>query len=374
MKYRLGSLISLSETKNNDNAFDLSNLKGISIEKVFIQTKADMTDVSLRNYLVVPPDAFAYVTITSRNSEKITIAHNDTINTFIVSSSYVVFNVTEPEVIDSDYLFMYFNRSEFDRYARFNSWGSAREAFSWDDMCNIEIDLPPLPVQQKYVAVYSAMLANQQAYENGLDDLKLTCNAYVEKLRREIPYEAIGQHIILSNTRNSDLEYGLNNVKGVSIEKRFIDTKADMAGVPLKSYQLVKPDAFAYVTVTSRNGEKISLAHNRSKDTYICSSSYVVFKVKDTNMLMPSYLHIFFSRPEFDRYTRFNSWGSARETFNWEDMCEVKIPIPDINIQRSIVNIYNAYLERRDINERLKTQINDLCPILIKGALLEAAK
>jgi len=374
MKYRLGSLISLNEIKNHDNTLDLSNLKGISIQKVFIETKADMRNVSLHNYLVVPPDAFAYVTITSRNGEKITIAHNDTKEILIVSSSYVVFNVTEPGVINSDYLYMYFNRSEFDRYARFNSWGSAREAFSWDDMCNIEIDVPPLPIQQKYVAVYNAMLANQQAYENGLNDLKLTCDAYVEKIRREIPYESIGQHIVLSDVRNSNFEYGITDVKGISIEKRFIETKADMEEVPLKSYQLVKPDAFAYVTVTSRNGERISLAHNQSEDTYICSSSYVVFKIKDINMLMPSYLHIFFSRSEFDRYTRFNSWGSARETFNWDDMCDVKIPIPDINIQRSIVNIYNSYLERRDINERLKAQINDLCPILIKGALQEGAE
>ncbi|MDR1641487.1 MAG: restriction endonuclease subunit S, partial [Clostridiales bacterium] len=116
----------------------------------------------------------------------------------------------------------------------------------------------------------------------------------------------------------------------------------------------------------------ISLAHNSSEDTYICSSSYLVFDIRDTEKLMPSYLHIFFSRPEFDRYTRFNSWGSARETFNWDDMREVKIPIPDIAIQRSIVGIFNAYIERRELNEKLKEQIKNLCPILIKGALEES--
>ncbi len=87
---------------------------------------------------------------------------------------------------------------------------------------------------------------------------------------------------------------------------------------------------------------------------------------------MPSYLRIFFNRSEFDRYTRFHSWGSARETFDWIDMCDVKIPIPDIKIQKSIVEIYNAYLMRRDINEKLKLQIKDLCPVLIKGSIKEA--
>jgi type I restriction enzyme S subunit len=136
-KYLLGDLISLSESKNSDNNFTLDNLKGISIKKRFIQTKADMEGVSLKSYLVVPPDFFAYVTITSRNGEKITIAHNDTNDTYIVSSSYIVFNVSRPDVLDSDYLFMYFNRPEFDRYSRFCSWGSAREAFTWDEMCDI---------------------------------------------------------------------------------------------------------------------------------------------------------------------------------------------------------------------------------------------
>jgi len=145
-----------------------------------------------------------------------------------------------------------------------------------------------------------------------------------------------------------------------------------MQGVSLKPYYIVAPDEFAYVTVTSRNGEKMSLAHNGSDNTYICSSSYVVFRVSDTEKLLPSYLRIFFSRTEFDRYARFHSWGSARETFNWEDMQEVKIPIPEIGVQKSIVDIYNAYIMRREINEKLKAQIKDLCPILIKGSLEEA--
>jgi len=368
---KLGEIISLSEIRNSNNAYVLDDLKGISIQKVFIDTKADMSGVSLTPYLVVAPDYFAYVTVTSRNGEKITIAHNTTENSYIVSSSYVVFYVNDTKRLLTDYLFVYFNRPEFDRYTRFNSWGSARETFSWEDLCDITIDLPSLPIQQKYVDLYNSMLANQRAYERGLDDLKLTCDAYIDELRRDLPHVAIGDYLELCEKRNDGLEYNVDSVKGVSIEKRFIVTKADMIGVSLKPYYLVEPDSFAYVTVTSRNGEKISLAHNGSDDTYICSSSYVVFRVSDKGKLLPSYLKIFFSRSEFDRYTRFHSWGSARETFGWEDMKEVKIPIPDIKVQQSIVNIYNSFLIRREINEKLKTQIKDVCPILIKGSLEE---
>jgi len=168
IKYKLGTLITMSEEKNINCKFGLDNLKGISIKKRFIETKADMTDVSLHNYLIVPPNAFAYVTITSRNGEKITIAHNDTEKTYIVSSSYVAFSVTRPDVIDSDYLFMFFNRPEFDRYSRFCSWGSAREAFTWDEMCDIEIRLPDLSTQRKYADVFKSM-GNSEAYRHFLD-------------------------------------------------------------------------------------------------------------------------------------------------------------------------------------------------------------
>src|SRR5699024_8538736 len=137
-------------------------------------------------YKIVNPNTFAYVTVTSRNSNKITLAYNGTENTYIVSSSYIVFEVSKPKILNSEYLFIFFNRPEFDRYTRFNSWGSARETFTWDDMCDIEIELPPIKIQKKYVAVYKSMLKNQEVYEKGLEDLKLVCDATIEKLRREM--------------------------------------------------------------------------------------------------------------------------------------------------------------------------------------------
>ena len=370
-KYKLGELIQLEDERNSDGRYTLSDVKGISIQKIFIETKADMKDVSLSPYILVKPDFFAYVTVTSRNGGKITLAHNDTKNTYIVSSSYVVFSVKRADLLNSDYLYMFFNRPEFDRYARFNSWGSARETFDWDTMRDIDIELPDLPAQQKYVDIYKAMVANQQSYEGGLEDLKLVCDGYIENLRRKMPCEKIGEYITLSESINDYLEYSIDSVRGISIEKKFIETKANMEGVSLKPYLLVRPNEFAYVTVTSRNGEKISLALNDSEDTYICSSSYVVFRSKDINKLLPQYLMLFFARTEFDRYVRFNSWGSARETFDWNEMSNVEIPIPDISVQKAIADMYGVYIARTRINEQLKAQIKDICPILIRGSLEE---
>lgn len=370
-KYKLGDLVQLEDECNSEGKYDLNDVKGISIQKIFIETKADMQDVSLSPYILVKPDFFAYVTVTSRNGEKITLAHNTTHNTYIVSSSYVVFSVSRTDLLNSDYLFMFFNRPEFDRYSRFNSWGSARETFSWDDMRDIDIELPDLPTQQKYVDIYNAMIANQQSYERGLDDLKLTFEGYMDTLRYQHTAKAIGQYLELVETTNNELKYGIDDVMGVSIEKKFIPTKADMTGVDLKPYYVVHPNEFAYVTVTSRNGEKISIALNDSENTYICSSSYIVFKSRDEEKLWPQYLMLYFARSEFNRYARFCSWGSARETFDWSDMQEVKIPIPDIKVQKAISNVYNTYIERKKINEQLKAQIKNICSILIKGSLEE---
>lgn len=371
-KYKLGDLIEQCDERNDNLVYSIDDVKGISIQKVFIKTKADMSGVSLRPYKLVKQNDFAYVTVTSRNGEKITLAHNNTRDTYIVSSSYIVFRVRDTNKLLNDYLFMYFNRPEFDRLSRFNSWGSARETFSWDEMCDIEINLPPIDIQQKYVAVYHAMLANQQSYERGLEDLKLTCDAHIEELRRNTPSVAIGKYLMSSDERNT-LNLSADSVRGLSVSKDMIETKANMNGVSVLNYKIVPPRYIAYVSDTSRRGDKMSLGFNRTEETFLVSSISTVFKT-DTRYLLPEFLMLYICRDEFDRYARFNSWGSARETFDWDEMCDVRIPIPSIEIQQDIVNIYEAYLTRKEINEKLKTQIKDLCPILIKGSIEEAQR
>ena len=136
-KYKLGELITLCTGGNEDLRFDESFVKGISIEKTFMETKADLTGVSLANYTVVEPKCFSFVTVTSRNGNKISISYNDSDESFLVSSFYVTFRLSEfgRTVLLEDYLYMFFNRNEFDRYARRDSWGSAREYFYFDNIC-----------------------------------------------------------------------------------------------------------------------------------------------------------------------------------------------------------------------------------------------
>lgn len=365
-KYKLGNLICLCDERNSALEYTLDDVKGISIQKVFIETKADMSDVSLGPYYLVKPDDFAYVTVTSRNGEKITLAHNDTDKTYIVSSSYVVFRISKPNIVLSDYLFMYFNRPEFDRYARFNSWGSARETFSWEDMCDIDIELPDISVQQKYVDVYNAMLVNQRSYEQGLEDLKLICTAYIEKLRQTEPLCRIGDYIRPYNEKNSDGAITLE--QGINIDKQFITPQRSNSN--LMGRKIVRRGMFAYCT--QLNNENVAIAYREGEDCVV-SSVYDVFEISKKDRLLPEYLMLWLIRPEFGRFVYWASGGSSYEFLNYDDLADYLIPVPSIEIQKAIGNIFLSYAKRKDINAQLKAQIKVLCPILIKGSIEEGA-
>lgn len=368
-RYRLGELLERNTEYNEHLEFGLSSVRGVLNTKGIADTKANVDDRDLSKFLVVRPGGFIF---NHRVHDKLGLGYNTSDDTYIFTNDYVAFYV-RPAIVGKillpDYLYIWYLRPEFDRYMLFKTYGSATLFFNWDNMCELEIDLPDISIQQKYVDIYKAMVANQQSYERGLEDLKLVCDGYIEDLRRKMPCEKIGKHLIESDQRNNcGLSAGA--VRGLSTGKEMIPTKADMDGVGLDNYKTVQPRQIAYVPDTSRRGDKISLGFNDTKDTFLVSSISTVFST-DTDYLLPEYLMLFLTRAEFDRYARFNSWGSARETFDWSEMCNVEIPIPDIKVQKAIAEIYSVYVERKKINERLKAQIKDICPILIKGSLEE---
>lgn len=172
-------------------------------------------------------------------------------------------------------------------------------------------------------------------------------------------YKKLGEFLRLTDERNSDLS--ITNLQGVSISKQFIPSIANIIGTDLSSYKIVRKGQFAYGPVTSRNGDKVSIALLESDDCII-SSSYLSFEIVDKTKLDPEYLMLWFMRPEFDRYARFMSNGSARETFDWECMCGVELPVPSIEEQRKIVHDYKIIADRikllKKINENLEKQVN----------------
>jgi len=367
-KYKIGQLVTVVDERNN---FGIRDFYGININKEFMPTVANTEGLDEAKYKVVRKNRFVYSGMQTGRDEciRISMYNNDT--PILISPAYTTFEVTATDVMLPLYFFMKFLSKEKDRYGAFCSDGSIRSNLDWEVFCDIDIVLPPVKIQQKYIDIYNAMLANQQSYERGLEDLRLACEAYIEKLQREVPAQKIRNKIAVCEQKNDDLRYGIADVRGVSIEKKLIKTKADMMGVGLAPYYVIPSDAFVYVPVTSRNGGKISIAYNDFANPFICSAAYIVFRSLDVNELLPAYLNIFLNRTEFDRYARFHSWGSARETFDWEEMCDVEIPIPDIKVQHAIAELFTVYNTRKKINEQLKGQIRDICPILIKGSLEE---
>lgn len=362
---RLGDYIEEIDERNGLGPYTIDDVRGISIEKKLIYTKANMEGVSLHSYKVVHPKEFVYVTVTSRNGGKISLAINDTDDTYIVSSSYEVFRCKSSLL--PDYLYMLLCRSEFDRYARFNSWGSARETFDWETLCQTEIPLPSLSIQQELVDSYNGVKALAEDNEVLITPLTEACQAFIVDCKHRYPEVSLGDYIQEVDERNTAGKYSVEDVRGISIEKKLIDTKANMDGVALHPYKVVRPRDFVYVTVTSRNGGKISLGINSTERTYIVSSSYEVFRCK--SQLLPEYLYMLLSRREFDRYARFNSWGSARETFDWNELCRVTIPLPPLEVQQSIVNLYQCIEEAREIAQRSRELLRTLCPALIQMAI-----
>ena len=171
-------------------------------------------------------------------------------------------------------------------------------------------------------------------------------------------YRLLGDFIQPVDERNRDLK--VDYLLGVSISKQFIPSIANIVGTDLSSYKIVRTGQFAYGPVTSRNGEKISIALLRDKDCII-SSSYTVFEVVNKNVLDPEYLMLWFSRPEFDRYARYMSHGSVREIFDWDELCKVELPVPSIDKQRSIVKAYQTITERIELKRRINDNLVELC-------------
>ena len=177
-------------------------------------------------------------------------------------------------------------------------------------------------------------------------------------------YKILGDYINLVDLRNREL--GITNLLGVSIEKRFIPSIANIVGTDLSRYKVVKNGQFAYGPVTSRNGEKISIALLNGEDCII-SSSYTVFEVTRKDELDPEYLMLWFSRPEFDRYARYRSHGSVREIFDWEELCNVKLPIPPIEKQKKIVKAYKTITDRIALKQRINDNLDALATALFKS-------
>ena len=179
----------------------------------------------------------------------------------------------------------------------------------------------------------------------------------------------LGDYIREVDVRNRDLE--VTKLLGVSISKEFMPSIANTIGTDMSSYKVVEPRQFAYGPVTSRNGDKVSIALYKNDEKAIVSQAYTIFEVKNKQELLPEFLMMWFRRPEFDRYARFKSHGSAREIFSWEEMCDVELPVPPIEQQQKIVSEYEAVTRRIRLNERIIAKLEETAQALYRKMFVD---
>lgn len=368
---RLGQFIELCNDTNADLSYGIDDVRGVNNLKQLMSTKADLNGRDLSKFQIVKPGEFVFNHRTSRNGSKFSIAYNDGNNPVICTEDYVVFKLTEKgkEKICARWLYIFFNRPEFDRYVITNSWGSSTEFYNWEDITSVELNLPPLSIQQKYVDVYNSMLANQQSYERGLEDLKFTVDTLLDKYKKSESKVKMANLLEEIDNRNTDNQF--EYACGVNITKQFMPSVASSSD--LHNYKIVTKNQFVFSGMQTGRDECIRIALLTDDKSLIVSPAYTVFKIKSDNVI-PEYIQMWFSRSETDRYGWFLSDASIRTNLDLESFYGIEIPLPDYSSQMAIVNIYKAYTNRRKIIEQLKTQIKNICPILIKGSIEEARK
>lgn len=367
-KVRLGDCLQIIDRKNENGVYGINDARGVNNQKKMIPTKADISNRDLAKFQVVEPGEFFFNHRTSRNGSKFSITYNHDHTAHITTEDYVLFAVSATNILEPMWLYLYVCRSEFDRYVIMNSWGSSTEFYNWDDLCDVEINLPPIDIQRKYSAIYESMLANQRCYERGLDDLKLSYDAIFDKIKDNSHKEALGGLVCEADVRNKDLHCKV--AFGINATKNFVISKA--SSEDLRNYKTVRPGQIACNLMHIGRDAAFPISRNSTGTNLIVSPAYIVADAGAS--ISPDYLVAWMDRPEVGRYGWFVCDDNIRSGMSKSRFLELPIPVPSKRVQKEIVEIRTAFENRNNINEKLKQQLKDICPILIKGSIEEASR
>lgn len=360
---KLGDLIEKYRHKCGDTKAIVS---GVDINKQFIPTRANLEGTDISGYYVVPPKYFACNLMHIGRDERIPIAYNSSSDYYVVTSAYYVFRIKEEKHNDvlEEFLYIVFCIAEFDRLTWFYTDSSIRGNLREDRFLEIEFPLPSLAEQQKVVNAWKALREIKEQNEEIAAPLMQVCQSYIQELKHKYESVEIGPYIEEIDERNSDLSVRLS--QGIANSKVFQNPK--QVSVNSKSDKIVRHGYFGYNRATTRNGEKISIAYREGEDCTV-SSAYGVFRITDESILNPHFLWMWVSRPEFDRYARYMSKGSAHEFFEMDEMRRVRIPLPPLSVQQAIVNIYNCANEAKKIVAEADRMSREVCPALIQHVI-----
>ena len=361
-KVRIGDCVEIVKIKCGIPNLTKNDVSGINREKEFFEpTKQIGSDTS--DYKVVPPGCFACNLMHIGRDAVLPIAINRTCKNKIVSGAYTVFRFIDESKMLKDYFFIFLNSIEKDRFFWFHCDSSVRDGMDWEVFCDLELEVPQIDIQRKYLEIYESLLSNLRCYENNLSDFYNLSELYLMKLKAKYGTSPIAPYIYLKNERNKNLS--ILNVEGVKKDKTFIPTIANMSGIELSNYKIVREGDFAYSNRI--NIGSIALKRNGS---CVVSPSYTVFGVKEG--LLPEYLLMWFCRENFIHYAFYYSMGTVKDELDFAELAQMPIPIPPVEIQKEAVKLSNIYFDRINKAAKLREILNNICPILIRGSISEA--
>lgn len=361
---RLGDYIEACDERNSDLL--ISNSQGISNQKHFQTPK--QVSVNSKSDKIVRRGWFAYNRATTRNGEKISIAYREG-EDCTVSSAYQTFYIKDETKLNPYYLWLYFKRPEFDRYARYKSKGSAHEFFEFDEMCRVEIPLPSLAEQQKVVNAWKALREIKEQNEEIAAPLMQVCQSYIQELKHSAMCDAvrIGDFIKVNEVTNK--ENKAYPVLGLNKTKSFMPTVANTESVNLKNYKIVSHGMFAYSGMQTGRDLCIRIAYYDEENPCLISPAYTTFNIDESKGLLAVYFMMLFKRSEMDRLGWFYSDSSVRSNLDWERFVEIEIPLPPLSVQQAIVNIYNCANEAKKIAAEADRMSREVCPALIQHVI-----
>lgn len=337
---------------------------GINRDKTFMPTVANLDGVDITKYKIVSKGMFVFSGMQTGRDICIRIGLYDKAQPALISPAYTTFFINKENDVLPEYFFMYFNREESDRYGWFISDSSVRANLDWPRFLDIEIPLPSVAEQQKVVNAWRAFREIKEQNEAKAAPLMQLCQSYIQELKHKYPMRKIGAYIEECNLRNDEAKYNALQLKGVTSDGVFDVTKAKVQDLDFSNYKVVKKNDFAY-NPSRINIGSIALS---TADVCIISPMYIVFHVSE-DIIIPEYLALWFRRTEFQRSTLFFASGSVRDTFGYKEMCNVKIPLPPIEVQQAIVNIYKCANEAKQIAEEADWLSRKVCPALLQHVI-----
>lgn len=337
----LGNHIRLIDTRNRESITD--RVLGINIDKFFMPSVANVIGTDLSKYKLITKGKFACNPMHVGRDERLPVALYDEEKPAIVSPAYFMFEVIDNSILNEDYLMIWFRRPEFDRNCWLHTDGSVRGGITWDDICRLELPIPPIENQLEIVNSYKAITERIALKQKINDNLAATIQTIFLSCKQSDTFKTylpLNELVKTVNFRNKDNVYGIDDLMGVSLTKEFIKSPANTISLDVSNYKIVKPFQFACNLMHVGRDKKVAVGMLTDADNVIISPAFTVFEIINNNVILPEVLVSWFSQSFFDNEVSYLASEGIRDGIKWDTFAQIPIFIPEFEIQTKIQNIY----------------------------------